>query len=276
MYDEGSQYRQIEKAIHLLGRKIGPKHYKPGTEGDFPKVSRYSDDLWVLDLTECPTPKASVYSLPIGDGLEPDVKVEICRPCESRTCPECQVPWRRKIAARIFSGGQYPSGATVHPRRFHLWTITPPGTADDIEEWNRTVAPRFRQVWVAMKRRFPVLEAYSHVKEFQERGLLHLHVLVRQQHKANLPKKDLVPEGWVSKLLERRGFGSHRWRHITEIGVTVGYMTKHLLDTIDNERFPRHARAVAFSINWGLSWKQHRSGGRGRDFWRGKKVRNIE
>lgn len=67
-----------------------------------------------------------------------------------------------------------------------MFTITPPGddygwTQQRIEEWNALIPKRANRLRSNILRREFGAGAYFEVKEFQKRGLIHLHILVRAQ-----------------------------------------------------------------------------------------------
>lgn len=260
---------EIVDAIRQLGRKIAPKYYRGlpylpsleclATHGEI-AVSEpgvlFEDGLIILQLTGCPWPRQSSMRLRIRSGEVPvEIEVIIERPCGKRLCPWCEEEWRAYRTARIFSGAN-----GVQARRLRFLTITAPPEVDCPSKWNATVFPRFGQVWRALRRRYPFLDAYAAVKEYHQRGLLHIHVLVRQSSAALLPKEDVRPGGAVAELLQRRGFGSHSWQAVTKArgGVkgVVGYMTKQLTETV--QHVPPGTRVDTCSRNWPIGWKKYR------------------
>jgi hypothetical protein len=182
-------------------------------------------------------------------------------PCGRRTCEYCSGSWRAYHLARAFSG---TNGVPIERLRF--WTLTPPATFDDFDDYNRTVCKRFGQVWRQMVRRYPAVfgseSAYYGAKEFFRDGLIHLHVLVRQQFSALLPREDFGQGHWLQDNLTAHGFGPiHRWV-VVDAGKggapgAVAYVTKYTLKASCDASFARGTRVDFWTRNWSVEWRQH-------------------
>ena len=193
-----------------------------------------------------------------GDGvIEAETRERVEVGCRGRTCPGCAPSWRRYHAARLVSG---TVGVPVDQLRF--WTVTGPGQVSDVEAWNRSLLERYAEAWRALRRRHPFVEAYYGAKEFQQRGVLHLHMLVRQRTGDLLPRGDLGSDGWVSRMLVNYGFGPQfAWYRVEPrkggVNGAVAYVGKYLLKSAHDSRFVRGAHVDFWSRNWSLVWRQH-------------------
>jgi hypothetical protein len=184
-------------------------------------------------------------------------------PCSRRRCPVCGPDWKRYHLARAFSG---TNGVPIDLLRF--WTLTPPAQVDDYSKYNRTACARFRLVWRQMGRRYSYLAggdggaAYFGTKEFFRDGLIHLHVLVRQEAADLLPRADFGDGGWLQNNLVKHGFGPiHSWREVERArggaAGAVSYITKYALKAALDEQFPKGTRVDFWSNKWSIEWRQH-------------------
>ena len=177
--------------------------------------------------------------------------------CRGRTCPVCSVGWRRYHLARMFSGTEVPM------ERQRFWTITAPGSVSDVEAWNRSFLERWKLVWRGLRRLHPPVSAYYGVKEFQERGVFHGHLLIRQESGDPLPRSYLGRGGALEGLLVRQGFGPmNRWQEVYgSVGSACGYLGKYLLKGVHDPRFPKWSHVDFWSRDWSQVWSQHQSVG---------------
>jgi len=195
--------------------------------------------------------------------------------CRRRRCPECGPIWRAVKKAQFWSGTAVPLA------RLKLITLTAPGdeevltlwkeaVGDQLEEysedtwwalavswWNDGAPERFNHWVLVLHRAFPWMHLqYWKVAEFQVRGLVHYHVMVRG-----------VCDVWIAHERLRELALAARFGRICFInqikprlgGVrgAIAYMAKYLLKASGVD-WPARRRLVTESQEWRLTWEDRR------------------
>lgn len=173
--------------------------------------------------------------------------------CRGRRCVVCGSGWKRYHLARMFSGT-----VEVDMGRLVCWTITAPGWVDNAESWNASILGRWKLVWRALRRLLPEAVEYYGVKEFQARGLIHLHVLIRLSAGVRLPKSVLGRGNALERLLLTHGFGEwNRWRPVYgSVGSACGYLGKYLVKSAHETDLAKGSHVDFWSRGWSLRWIQ--------------------
>jgi hypothetical protein len=190
----------------------------------------------------CPTP---VYLLHRTE------KRLMVLPCKRRSCPVCG-PGRWKP----YQQAKYMSGVDDVPiEQLKVLTLTAPG-ADElpdwraIDAWNQGATDRWEKFIRLLSKEYPGAEIeYWRVWEYQRRGALHVHAILRGLRWIHLQALHRIAKqaGWGDRLRVenvRKECGGHRG--------LLGYMTKYLLKGIDTWRVSRHM--ITCSRAWPRGW----------------------
>jgi hypothetical protein len=139
-----------------------------------------------------------------------------------------------------------------------IFTLTAPGkkelgSPEAIRKWNEGAPDRWEEFLRLLRKRYPKLEAWK-VWEFQERGALHAHGLLRGAKWIHME--------YLRDCAVRAGFG---WRIQLE-GVRkecgglkglLGYFTGYLLKAVEDWR--SHHHVITCTRGWLLVWKRPRA-----------------
>ncbi len=173
-------------------------------------------------------------------------------PCCQRRCPWCgENIWKKRRTADYFAGVK-----GVGLDRLKLVTVTAPGGGLDCEAWNVGAAERFHDLVTMLREEYPQLDLqYWKVGEFQVRGALHYHVIVRACRNLFIEKKTL------EKLAVHAGFGKVCFVNSIDprkggINGACAYLASYLLQ--DVEAWPNGKPVVTKSHRWRLVWEDRR------------------
>lgn len=205
------------------------------TRSRLEQFNRYKNQR--VDASEgCPTPVVLVDRLP---GPSPCVLLVRCK---RRRCPACGPSyWLPLTKAKLLSGLPRADGVAAVGV-----TLTAPGDPLDIDEWNQRSGACWNRLRLALRRRYPSAEFYR-VIEFQQRGAIHLHVIVRGVK--------FIPHGMLKGLAVAAGFGPVCWlTPYHQRGAIVRYLSKYLLK--DTDLVPGGFRVFSESRGWRLDWNR--------------------
>ena len=165
--------------------------------------------------------------------------------CKSRRCPVCGPKWKKMAQARLARGIE---GQPLE--RVLFITLTAPGDVD-AQQFNENASRYWNHFMVSLKRKFPGAQLdYYRVGEFQKRGHIHFHVVIRGLN--------YLPHDILQRLAIRAGFGEIYWIKRVEaakggIRGLLGYLGKYLLK--EAELWPRGKRVVTTSRGWAVDWR---------------------
>jgi len=173
--------------------------------------------------------------------------------CKRRGCSSdwCHKSWRRRTIAGIMAGvGQGAAADTT------FWTLTAPGldtlgSAAALDLWNRDLSERWAEFMRRLRKRFPMvrLEA-ARVYEYQARGALHVHALIRGYR--------FLPHAVVAGVASAVGFGFVFVEGLRQGGAAgvAGYLGSYLAKS--RQSFPRGARVFGTTRGWALVKRERR------------------
>ena len=187
-------------------------------------------------LGDCPTPVHLANAM-LGEVIR--------LPCRRRRCEYCGAAlWKPHVQARMMNGLDGATRAEVL-----LLTLTAPGNASPT--WNERAPLRLNRFMTALRRKFPAARIdYWKVGEYQERGLIHYHLMTRGLR--------FLPHEVLRSLAVRTGFGprvgvmhpDHRKGGMKGL---LGYYGKYLMKGI--RAWDEPSRVVTQSRSWALTWK---------------------
>jgi hypothetical protein len=187
-------------------------------------------------LEDCPTPVHLANAM-LGEVIR--------LPCRRRRCEYCgRHHWKPYVQARMMNGVD-----DVPREEVLLLTLTAPGDAS--RPWNDLAPLRLNRFMTALRRVFAGARIdYWKVGEYQERGLIHYHLMTRGLR--------FLPHEVMRSLAVRTGFGPRVGVMHPEVNKggmrgLLGYYGKYLVKgmLVWEER----SRVVTQSRQWASTWK---------------------
>jgi len=166
-------------------------------------------------------------------------------PCRRRRCAWCGPNhWKKFTQAKMMRGLE-----GVPREEILLLTLTAPGAAS--LRWNELAALRLNRFITALRRRFPGASIdYWKVGEYQERGLVHYHIVMRGLR--------FLPHEVLRSLAVRTGFGPrvgvmHPDPSKGGVRGLLGYYGKYLVKGL--LRWDERSHVVSQSVCWAWGWQ---------------------
>lgn len=162
--------------------------------------------------------------------------------CKRRLCSVCGPSyWLPLTKAKLLSGLPQVDGIKAVGM-----TLTAPGGDLDVDSWNLQSGACWNRLRTAVRRVYPAAEFFR-VIEFQKRGVIHLHVIVRGV--------SFIPHGLLKSLAVRAGFGPVVWlTRYHQRGAVAKYLAKYFLKDVD--KTPGGLHVFSESRGWRLDWNR--------------------
>lgn len=173
-------------------------------------------------------------------------------PCRRRRCVWCGPNiWKPIRSADFFSG---VNGVGMELLR--LMFVTAPGGALDCAAWNEGASRRWHHLFTLLRQHFASggLEFWK-VGEFQDRGAIHYHVVVRSKVRV------YISHELLQRLAVMAGFGPvcgvEGIRPLDQpVRVILKYLGKYLTKAC--AAWPKGMHVVTKSYGWRLVWEDRR------------------